>query len=487
MQTASAESPLSSLVPKPAVAYVRASTRKQALSCDDQLAAIDTYCAHAGLKIVHVCRDDGISGRLARSRRTAWDQLLALVEAGRLAGGAVVVWSMDRWARDFRAGLLAAWIVGDYDVELHTTDGGRVDLGTVEGQLMGTLKLALAAQETRERGRRVAERKAMHVAAGHWPTRPPYGYRLVGPRGRGVLVPHEREAETVRWIYERYDAGWSPAKIAGDLIVAGIKPRRSNAWAPSTVQQILRGWSYGGIYRAANGQLHPVAHEPLIPRDLWERCRARATGPGQTRGPKPRYGLSGLVTCGQCGLKMRIHAWGPQDKRVRGYRCPGRDTRTCTTTVVAHLNVLEERVVAWWRTLVSERDVEQLARRAVAQEHQEAVAAAAEQRQLAEQVRDLDAQEQRLAQAIAKKGLSGVLGAELDRIRAERAEAEQQAAALTGVILPLDVEAAVHELRDQMARVSSAWDLRPLIDEVVIQPDRVVVVRGFGCQGSLVI
>lgn len=140
-----------------AVAYLRASTKKQHLSCGDQLAAIEDYCRREGLSLTKVFTDDGVSGMKARSARAAWDELLNYVEAGHLGGGVVVVWSLDRWARDFRAGLLAAWTVGDFDVELHTTDAGRVDLNSVEGQLMGTLKLALAAQESRERSRRVRE------------------------------------------------------------------------------------------------------------------------------------------------------------------------------------------------------------------------------------------------------------------------------------------------------------------------------------------
>ncbi|MEZ4388281.1 MAG: recombinase family protein [Candidatus Krumholzibacteriia bacterium] len=195
----------SAVFSSPAVAYLRASTKKQHLSCDDQLHAIEEYCQRKGFNLVKVFTDDGVSGTKARTARAGWDELLCYVEAGHLTGGVVVVWSLDRWARDLRAGLLASWTVGDFDVQLHTTDSGNVDLSSVEGQLMGTLKLALAALESRERSRRVRERKALHRAAGYWVTQNPLGFVTHGSKGRKELIPDPTWSPIILELFEGFD------------------------------------------------------------------------------------------------------------------------------------------------------------------------------------------------------------------------------------------------------------------------------------------
>lgn len=487
------------LAGRPAAAYLRASTRKQHLSCNDQLQAIEAYCAREGMQLVRVFRDDGISGLKGRGRRAAWDELLDFVEAGHLIGGVVVVWSMDRWSRDFRAGLLAAWTVGDYQVELHTTDGGRVDLDSVEGQLMGTLKLALAAQESRERGRRVRERKAMHLAAGHWPTRPPYGYILEGDRGRKVLVPRAGEAKTALQIFQLYDSGLSFGLVAAQLNREGQLTRAGRPWTPDSVQRILAGWSYGGVARSRDGTAHPVACETFVPRDLWERCRQRAEAKGGRRARRPRYPLSGLVICGVCGRRMRVHTWPTRSGGIRrGYRCPGRETRECDNPVIPRLEVLEAAVLSWWRSLARGSDLAEIVAEVVAQEHAEAIAAAAARRPLDIELRELDDQELRLVDAIRQTGLSPIIAQELDLVRRRREELADLVRSAGAVVMPIDMQAAEAELLATLRAIDGPAVLRDWLEAIVVHAEpkevgtktqgaRTATVSGFGREGLIAI
>lgn len=468
-------------MPRPAVAYVRASTRKQELSCDDQLTAVEAYCAREGLALARVFRDDGVSGTRSRGRRPAWDELLAWIEGGHLAGGVVVVWSMDRWARDFRAGLLAAWSVADLDAELHTTDAGRVDLDSVEGQIVGALKLAVAAQESRERSRRTRERKRLHLAEGYWVTRPPYGYALVGSRGRKQLVPDEAEAPVVVEIYERYDAGASYGEIAGALAAAGLTTRHGNEWMPDSVRRILTGWSYGGYWCSRDGHRRPVRAETFLPPALWERCRDRAAGPGGRRGRRPRFPLSGLVYCGECGRRMRVHSWPTRIGGVRrGYRCPGKEVRQCDNPTIAHVERLERAVVRWWRSLADHGGAAELAGEIVATEHAEAVEAAMRRGPIEDELRDLERQEQRLVDAIREAGISPVIRRSLDLVRQRRADLEARLGDGGDAVLPFDVAAVAAELEDALAAVDSPGELREYIDEIVVTAGREVAIRALG-------
>lgn len=473
---------------RPAVAYVRASTAKQDLSCDDQVAAIESYCQRVGLALMRVFRDDGVSGTRGRGQRAAWDELLEYLTAGAMTGGAVVVWSMDRWSRDFRAGLVAAWAVGDLQVELHTTDSGKVDLDSTEGQIMGAMRLAVAAQESRERSRRVRERKRAHLEAGYWVTRPPYGYRLEGTHGRKRLVPDEVEAGVVRKMFELFDSGVGYGPIARHLADHGITTRHGNDWCVPSIKRVLSGWSYGGFWRSRKtGKIEPVMCEVFLPRDLWQRCREIAEQKtGEKRPGRRRWPLSGLIICEECTRRMRIHTWTTRDGgRRRCYRCPGRQLGRCGNDRLLRLETLEAAVMGWWRAIASGDGLPALAREVVAQEHAEALAAAMRRWPIEEELRDVEAQEVRLVDAIRVVGLDDVIQRELDMLRSRRRVLEERIGECGEVILPLDVGVIARELEREMAAVDSPLSLRDWIDEILVTTDGEVVISGLGRQAVL--
>lgn len=465
---------------RPAVAYLRASTKKQHLSCDDQLQTIEGYCQREGLGLVRVFRDDGVSGTKGRGARAGWDELLDFVESGQLVGGVVVVWSLDRWARDFRAGLLAAWAVGDQQVEIHTTDAGRVDLESAEGQVMGALKLALAARESRERSRRVRERKALHRAAGYWVTKPPLGFITVGDKGRRELGPDPAWAPVVLELFERFDRGATYDALARWLNDEQLTTRSGKPFTRTTVNRILAGWAYGGFQASrTTGEILPAKITTFIPRELWERCRRRAEPHGGTLRPPRVYPLSGIVRCGSCGSMCHVFSGGGTyrgKEYPRRYRCPLVRAGACQNTASVGVAELEQRVLEWWRGLVDQGAIEDLARRAVEAEHAEAMAAAAARRPLDEQLAELELQELRLVDAIKEAGLSPVIQRELEKVRGRARAVRSEAEAIGPVVMPLDLCAAVCELQSLLSGIESATALRDHIDRISVKHDRVKIV-----------
>lgn len=470
---------------RPAVAYLRASTKRQDLSCDDQLRAIESYCSARGLDLVRTYRDDGRSAwNRGRESREAWNEMLSDLEAGARVD-VVVVWSLKRWARSTRHGLLAAWAVADLEVEWHSTDTGRINLDTTEGQIMASAMLALAEQESRDKSRIVRERKAAHRGDGYWVTRPPYGYQTTGPKGRKTLTPAPHESDVVLRIYAEYDAGLSPAAIAGRLNRDGLTSRHGRAWSPSSVQTILAGWSYGGAWRSkGTGAVLPMRVETFVPRAQWERCRARAEAKGGRRGRRPRYPLSGLVLCGGCGRTMRAHCWPTRSGGVRrAYRCPGRETKECGNPVLPRIEQLEAAVMAWWREIADSADAYSLAHDVVSQAHREALDAQASRRPIDREREDLDRQEMHLVDSVRIDGPSPIVSRELARVRARRAELDVLAEQLGAVVVPIDVDALAREIVEEARSVESPAQLRDWLESITVEPNRTVVIRGFGREG----
>jgi len=73
-------------------------------------------------------------------------------------------------------------------------------------------------------------------------------------------------------------------------------------------------------------QWMPIAVEPIVPRELWERCAARVRSNRNTLGGRPsdQYILKGLLFCGKCG--WRYQGW--RDKGIIRYLCSHRDRVT---------------------------------------------------------------------------------------------------------------------------------------------------------------
>src|ERR1700685_837323 len=85
---------------KSAYAYLRVSGKSQ-VSGDGfprQLKAIRDYAAAHGIKLVHVFREEGVSGTVENMNRPAWSELMAMLHSNGIR--TIIIEKLDRLARD---------------------------------------------------------------------------------------------------------------------------------------------------------------------------------------------------------------------------------------------------------------------------------------------------------------------------------------------------------------------------------------------------
>jgi site-specific DNA recombinase len=146
---------------------------------------------------------------------------------------------------------------------------------------------------------------------------PPYGYRYT----EAGLAIHEREAQTVRMIFEWYINGdeggalMSLIDVAARLTQMGIpSPAQSKGrnspgrWFYTSVNRILSSETYYGVYRwgKTGSQPHILIDVPaIVSRETWELAQARRAYNSKLakRKMKRDYLLRGLIFCG-CGRRM---------------------------------------------------------------------------------------------------------------------------------------------------------------------------------------
>jgi DNA invertase Pin-like site-specific DNA recombinase len=228
------------------VAYSRTSTQNGAGS--DSLDAQEDECrkwaAANGHEIVHVCRDEAISGTLEVEKRPGLLCALMAVEDGTADG--IIVHRLDRLARELHvqeAALARAWSAGDH-VEVYEAVEGKIKRDDPDDPHRTFLRQVLGAASQLERGlvrarlqggRRRKASKGGYVGGTRLHRR--YGYELVD--GEYVRVEHEQEA--INRILGYRNASPAPlswAFIADQLNALEIPPPSGEAWYPMTCRRI---------------------------------------------------------------------------------------------------------------------------------------------------------------------------------------------------------------------------------------------------------
>jgi site-specific DNA recombinase len=345
-----------------AAIYSRFSTdRQNESSIADQVRVCSEYAQRQGWQIVERYSDAGISGA-AMGNRPGFLRMRADGMAGRFT--VLLVTDTSRLARSqelaplierFRyQGVRVVGVQDSFDSASGTADmqAGLSGIMSVEFRRMVKAR-TYSALESRARDRKATGGRA-------------YGYRD-GQVDRG-------EALIVREIFGRFADGASTRTIAAELNGRHIlspgsswkrETRRASGWMGSGVRAILLNERYRGVVhwnvsewrkdpdtgkrqRIVRPRSEWISHTDealrIISDDLYERAQRRFRGPtgkparsgGGGKGRGPRYLLSGLLRCGECGAYY-IGVNG------REYGCSShRDGGNCSNAVRVRRKSLED-------------------------------------------------------------------------------------------------------------------------------------------------
>lgn len=190
----------------------------------------------------------------------------------------------------------------------------------------------------------------------------PFGYDKKKLKKGYTLVPN-KDAETVKYIFEKFIDGMGTTTLAKHLIDLGIKSQTGKQWSPAMTRNILSGEIYignvtygkrGTKTTMANGELiksRPASneylvakglHEPLVTKETFDKAQEllKSASHKNVRGDKTlKNPLAGIIKCKFCGNSMVRR---PYDKRPI-------PTLICRTIgckcVSSDLDAVENRVI----------------------------------------------------------------------------------------------------------------------------------------------
>lgn len=230
--------------------------------------------------------DGGISG--GTMERPALKRLLADIQAGKV--DVVVVYKVDRLTRSL-ADFAKMVEVFDAKGVSFVAVTQQFNTTTSMGRLTLNVLLSFAQFEREVTGERIRDKIAASKKKGMWMGGVlPLGYSVSDRKLQ--VIP--QEAETVRYIFDKYLVVGGVRELAVGLRDAGIRSRKGYYFARGMLYGMLSNPLYvGDIHH--KGQHYPGQHEPIVDRNTWEAVQEKLKSQAKYYGFSRKTGTSQLT------------------------------------------------------------------------------------------------------------------------------------------------------------------------------------------------
>ena len=308
--------------------YARVSTTEQAeegYSIDEQERLLSDWCSKNGYIIHNVYADRGISGKSIK-KRPALKQLLD--DANKKLFDIVLVWKTNRLARNILDLLKIVEAFNQNYISFRSyTENHETE--TSSGKLQFHMMAAIAEFERNTISENVKMGMLARAREGKWNGGRVLGYDLEDASTQGNkrkhtnLVINEKEAQTVRKIFELYTSGFGYKAIANRINQEGHRGKKGKPFSISTIKTILENPVYIGMIRydvrrnwtdKRRGDINPNPvlekgqHEAIISQVTWEKAqqilKQRAHKPNRVHGGT--FPFTGVLRCPVCGAGMVV-------------------------------------------------------------------------------------------------------------------------------------------------------------------------------------
>lgn len=289
------------------VIWARQSTeekREQQKSLPTQLRRLTEFSESTGGQIVKPFKVDESASSL-KHLNDQWEDLTRMARAGEI--DRVLITEMTRISRGSPEDYARVFEFRLLGIEIHPLDGSTDPFTQDIQQVLGR-------EEVKKLSQRVKASHIDQVKQGHWQTKRPTGYMIVGAKWNKHLEPHETEAPHVTRAFEMMRDGASSAAVQRYLWANGIELTiravrallKNPVYVGDTVANKVensRG-KFGKRRKLPQAEWIVVAdtHAPLVDRDMFaavgERLKTNKTRQATTR--KSEFLLTSLIYCA-CG------------------------------------------------------------------------------------------------------------------------------------------------------------------------------------------
>jgi len=301
--------------------YARVSSDRQReeRTIRSQIATNATYAKAHDYRIFERYQDDGISGAASIKERKGLRSLLDAAKEEHFKR--VLIWDWNRLGRQDDFELLVQLSQSGISEIEETSTGALHDLNTFVGKLMSAVKTLMASEERKELAAKIKRGKDFKRKEGHWLGLPPYGYDY-DKETKKFSFNKKEKALLERIFHMSLVEGKSVRAISDILYREGDRWRKGKIITSQIIRYCFRNECYCGSlfanrFRSVKGQrverprdewieyklptiISRKAHNQLLRKLKNLRRTGRPATPG-------RYLFQGLLKCGLCGARLRVH------------------------------------------------------------------------------------------------------------------------------------------------------------------------------------
>lgn len=248
----------------------------------------------------------------------------------------VITKSISRFARNTLDTLKYVRLLKEKNIAVYFEDE-KINTLTMDGELLLVVLSSVAQQEVENISANVKKGLKMKMKRGE----------LVGFQGclgydynkeDKTITVNEKEAEIVRYIFNRYIEGAGGSVIGQELENLGyVTKYGSSTWAPSTILGIIKNEKYkGDLLLGKTFTVDPISkrrldnmgeedqfyirehHEPIISEEVFEKAQEILNRRNKNRGNigdgkrekySRKYAFSCMLECGFCGSTLSRRNW----------------------------------------------------------------------------------------------------------------------------------------------------------------------------------
>lgn len=282
----------------------------------------------------------------------------------------VIIFKLDRWARNLRESLINDDILEQAGADLVSCSEPGLDRSNA-GRMMHAVIGGGSEYTSRNNGDEIRRKNLMKIQEGGTHGCAPLGYKNVGEGGRRWVEPDSESFDLLKWCFCAYATGdWSVEALTAEATERGLLTRGGpstprKALSPSVLHRRLASPYYKGVVRY-NGVEYHGKHEPLVDPETWQSVQDILTS--KRNGEKQRdhhHYLKGTIWCGHCGSRLIVtYASSKSGQRYPYYLCVGRQQRRTTCMLKARpIDLVEDQIIEHYRQVqLSAKGIERAAK-----------------------------------------------------------------------------------------------------------------------------
>ncbi len=310
------------------VIYCRVSSKEQSegTSLESQEAACHEYAKSKNIKIERVFVERGESAKVAD--RTQLLDLLEFVRTAKGRIGVLLVWKVDRFARNVTDHFNIKATLLKYGVRVVSVTE-PIDANP-EGKLMETILAGFAQFDNDIRAARTVQGMRRRIQDGIFPWTPPLGYRGADQLGEKKTIPDVPEQPLFELGQKAWKEAATGAHMKADmrrLMTAwGFVTKKGRPLSHTAVDNFFRNRYYAGfLVDPWSGEEHNGRHVPMVSEAAFLKVQevfGKKRGPSAHQTLRAEFPLRGLVRCARCQRYLTAaFSKGRSGNRYPYYRC----------------------------------------------------------------------------------------------------------------------------------------------------------------------